>query len=100
MDGITKLQGLSNWAYIQMNMFSGQSNDSNKVFIFKMSKVGLGSGVDLVRRMQLGRDLEYVWIMSNHIKRVINWTTMACHIYNATYHRVMTIVCCDFSIHG
>ena len=96
MDGITKLQGLSNWAYIQRNMFPGQGDDSDKVFIFKMSEVGPGSGVDLVRRMQPGEDLEHAWIMFDHIKRVTNWTTMAGHVYDATYQHVMTIVCCDF----
>ena len=59
MDGITKLRGLSNWAYIQRNMFPGQGNDSEKVFIFKMSEISSGSGVDLVRRMQPGGDLEH-----------------------------------------
>ena len=58
MDGIAKLQGVSNWAYIQRNQFPGQGDDANKVFVFKMSEVGPGSGVDLVRRMQPGGDLE------------------------------------------
>ena len=49
MDGITKLRGLSNWAYIQKNMFPGQGDKSNKVFIFKIYEIGPGSGVDLVR---------------------------------------------------
>ena len=77
-------------------MFPGQGDDSDKVFIFKMSKVGSGSGVDLVRRMQPGGDLEHAWIMFDHVKCVTNWTTMACHVYDATYQRVMTIACCDF----
>ena len=47
MDSITKLRGLSNWAFVQRNMFLRQGDDSNKIFIFKMSKVGPGSGVDL-----------------------------------------------------
>ena len=96
MDGITKLRGLSNWAYIQRNMFPGQGNNSEKVFIFKMSDIGSGSRVDLVRRMQPGGDLEHAWIMFDHVKRVTNWTTMACHVYDATYQRVMTIACCDY----
>ena len=96
-------EGLALWtalpsfgAYIQRNMFSGQGDDSDKVFIFKMSEVGRGSGVDLVWRMQLSGDLEHAWIMFDHVKRVINWTTMACHIYVAIYQRVITIACCDF----
>ena len=59
MDSITKLWGLSNWAYIQRNMFPDQGDNSDKVFIFKMSEVGPGSGMDLVRQMQPGGDLEH-----------------------------------------
>ena len=59
MDGIMKLRGFSNWPYIQKNMFLGQGNNFEKVFIFKMSEIGSGSGVDLVRRMQPGGDLEH-----------------------------------------
>ena len=95
MDGIAKLRGVSNWAYVQQN-FSGQRDDADKVFVFKMSEVGPGSGVDLVRRMQPGGDLENAWIMFDHVKRVKGWTTMATHVYDGTYQRVMTISCCDF----
>jgi hypothetical protein len=96
MDGIAKLRGVSNWAYVQRNQFPGQGDDADKVFVFKMSEVGPGSGVDLVRRMQPGGDLENAWIMSDHVKRVKGWTTMAAHVYDGTYQRVMTISCCDF----
>ena len=85
MDGITKLRRLSNWAFVPWNMILGQGDDSDKVFIFKMSKVGLGSGVDLVTRMQPGGDLKHAWFMSDHVKCVHDWTTMACHIYDSTY---------------
>jgi hypothetical protein len=61
-----------------------------------MSEVGLGSGMDLVRRMEPGGDLENAWMMSDHVKRVKGWTTMAAHVYDGTYQRVMTIACCDF----
>jgi hypothetical protein len=46
----------------------------------------------LVRRMQPGGDLENVWIMFDHVKQ---WTTMACHVYDSAYCRVMTIAVCD-----
>jgi hypothetical protein len=49
MDGITMLRGCSHWAYIQENKFPGQGSDSEKVFVFKMSKVGPGSMVHLVK---------------------------------------------------
>ena len=58
MDGITKLRGLRNWAYIQRNMFPDQGNHSDKVFIFKISEVGPSSGMDLVWQMQSSRDLK------------------------------------------
>ena len=77
-------------------MFLGQGDDFDKVFIFKMSEVGLGSRMDLVHRMQPGGDLEHVLIIFDHVKHVTNWTTMACHVYDATYQHVMTIACCDF----
>ncbi len=33
--------------------------------------------------------------MFDHVKHVASWTTMACHVYNSTYCKVMTIVVCD-----
>jgi hypothetical protein len=95
MDAITKLRGISLWAYVQENKFPGQGADLDKVFLFKMSEVGPGSGVDLVRRMQHGGDLQNAWVMFDHVKRVKYWTTMACHVYDSTYCRVMTIATCD-----
>jgi hypothetical protein len=29
------------------------------------------------------------------VKHVKKWTTMACHVYDSTYCRVMTIAICD-----
>jgi hypothetical protein len=95
MDGIATLRGCSHWAYVQENKFLGQGSDSDKVFVFKMSEVGPGSGMHLVKRMQPGGDLENAWIMFDYVKRVKLWTTMACHVYDSTYCRVMTIAVCD-----
>jgi hypothetical protein len=33
--------------------------------------------------------------MFDHVKRVANWTTMACHVYDPIYYKVLTIVVCD-----
>ena len=33
--------------------------------------------------------------MFDHVKRVSNWTTMACHVYDSQYCRVMTVAVCD-----
>ena len=76
-------------------MFPGQGADDDKVFVFKMSEVGPASGVDLVTRMQPGGDLEDSSLMFDHVKRVSNWTTMACHVYDSQYCRVMTVAVCD-----
>jgi hypothetical protein len=95
MDSITILRGCSNWPYVQKNMFPSQGSNSDKVFLFKMSEVGPCSGVDLVKQMHLGGNLHDAWIMFNHVKRVKKWTTMACHIYDSTYYRVMTIAICN-----
>jgi hypothetical protein len=51
-------------------MFPGQGSDFDKVFVFKMSEVGPGSGVDLVKWMQPSGDLEDAWMMFDHVKRV------------------------------
>ena len=95
IDNITKLRGSSTWAFVQESKFPGQGTDTDKVFVFKMSEVGPSSRVDLVKRMQVGGDLQDAWIMFNHVKRVRGWTTMACHVYNSSYCRVMTIACFD-----
>jgi hypothetical protein len=65
------------------------------VFVFKLSEAGPGSGMHLINRMQSGGDLENAWIMFDQAKRVKHWTTMACHVYDSTYCRVMTIAVCD-----
>jgi hypothetical protein len=31
--------------------------------------------------------------MLDHVKCVQGWTTMACHVYDSVYCKVMTIVC-------
>jgi hypothetical protein len=51
-------------------LFPGQGSDSDKVLVFKMSKVGPGSGLDLVKRMQPSGDLEDASMMFDHVKRV------------------------------
>ncbi len=93
LDGILALKNNPKFKFVQENRFPGQSKD--KVFIFKMSEHLPGSGVDLVRRMQVGGDLENAWIMFDHVKRVKGWTTMACHVYVSTICKVLTIACCD-----
>ena len=33
--------------------------------------------------------------MFDHIKRLNDWTTLACHVYNSKYCKVLTIACFD-----
>ena len=93
MDNIMDLKETSKFEFIHENKFPGQSK--GKVFVFKMSVDRPGSGVDLVKRMQPGNDLQDCWLMFDHVKRVKDWTTMACHVYDSKYCRVMTIAMCD-----
>jgi hypothetical protein len=53
------------------------------------------SEFDLVRQMQLGDDLQNARMIFDHIMRVQGRTTMACHIYNLVYCKVMMILICD-----
>ena len=56
IDNIIKLKMKSPYAYIQYSIFPGQGSD--KVYMFKVSEEGPGSGVDLMKRMQPGKDLQ------------------------------------------
>ena len=60
-----------------------------------MIEIGFVIGVDLVKRMQLGNDHEDAWIIFYHVKRVKKWTTLACHVYDSTYYKVLTIAISD-----
>ena len=95
MDGISQMRGCTTLPFVQRNMFPRQGANDDKAFVFKMSEVGPASGVDLVTRMQPRGDLQDSWFMFDHVKRVNNWTTMACHIYDSQYCRVMTVAVFD-----
>jgi hypothetical protein len=56
IDSIIALKDHLSFKYVYASRLSGQSKD--KVFVFKMSVDLPGSGVDLVKRMQEGRDME------------------------------------------
>ena len=51
INSITKLCSANKWAFVRESKFPSQGTDIDKVFVFKMSEVGPGSGVDLVKRM-------------------------------------------------
>ena len=70
MDSVMAFKDYSGFKFIHENKFPGQSKD--KVFVFKMSVDHPGSGVNLVKRIQPGRDLQDCWIMFDHVKQVEN----------------------------
>jgi hypothetical protein len=45
--------------------------------------------------MQPNDDLQCVWMMFDHVKQVQGWMTMASHVYDLVYCKVMTIVVHD-----
>jgi hypothetical protein len=65
-----------------------------KMFLFKISIKGDGSGCDLVKRMQPRGNLETCWLMFDHIK-CVGWVALTCHMYDPIYYEMMTIVMCD-----
>jgi hypothetical protein len=86
MDGIANLRGVSNWVYVQRNQFPRQGDDTNKVLVFKMSEVGPGSGVDLVRQMQPDRECvddvrsrEAGQRMDHHGRSCVRWDLSTGH---------------------
>ena len=93
IDNIMTMKRESKFEFIHDSVFPGQEKE--KVYMFKMLTKGPGSGVDLVRRMQPPGDLQNAWVMFDHMKRVKDWTTMACHVYDTEYKKVMTIAMCD-----
>ena len=93
IDNIMTMKRELKFEFIHDSVFPGQGKE--KVYMFKMLIEGPGSGVDLVRRMQPLGDLHNAWLMFDHVKRVKDWTTMACHVYDTEYKKVMTIAMCD-----
>jgi hypothetical protein len=93
MNSIMALKDHSAFKFIYGSRFPGQSKD--KVFVFKMFVDLTGSSMKLVKRMQDGGDMENSCIMFDHIKRLKDWTTMTCHVYDSRYCKVLTIAYCD-----
>ena len=93
---IFALKRYSRHSYIQDSHFPGQSYDGIQ-FVFKMSTVGISSGVELVRRMTSG-DLKDAFVMFDHIKRIHQWTTMAAHVYDHHLQRLLTIAVCEMKL--
>ena len=93
IDNILKLKKWLTYDYIHDSKFLGQGDEL--VYLFKISTCSQGSGVSLVRKMQLGGDLENEWVMFDHVKRVKEWTTFGVHVHDPNYCSVMTIAACN-----
>lgn len=93
MDSIMVLKDYLGFKYVHGNKFFGQSK--GKVFVFKMSVDLQESGVDLVKRMHVGENMENSWIIFEHVKCLKDCTTLTCHVYHSKHCKVLTIMCCD-----
>jgi hypothetical protein len=89
-NSILTSKAFSPYDYIQDNCVLGQQI-GQKVYHFKLLVEGDNCGIHLTRQMQLGGDLENTWMMFDHVKRVQGWMTMACHVYDPIYYKVMSI---------
>jgi hypothetical protein len=69
MDNILLFKLKNPYDYIQNSYFLIQTV-GQKVFLFKMLFYGLICGVDLMRYMQLGGDLQNCWLMFDDVKHV------------------------------
>ena len=93
LDMVEQLRIECPYAFIQLSDRFGFG--TGRYYIFKMSEDGPGSGVDLVRRMQPGGDLDKRWIMFDHLNRVRGWKTMSCYVFDSGMCRLMTIATCE-----
>jgi hypothetical protein len=81
MDNIMAFKDHSAFKFVHGSRFPGQSKD--KVFVLKMFVDISSSGMELVKKMQVGGNMENSWIIFDHVKRLKDWTTMACHMYDS-----------------
>jgi len=93
IDRILAMKKQAKIEFIHDSVFPRQGQE--KVYFFKMFVDGPRSGVDLVKRMKPGGDLEHCFLMFDDVKRVKGWTTIACHVYDSGFCKVMTIAVCN-----
>lgn len=46
-------------------------------------------------QFQPSGNLQNGWVMFDHVKYDEGWMTMACHVYDLVYDKVLTITICD-----
>lgn len=82
-DALFRLKRDVAYEFFHGSRFPGQGRKEEKCFVFKMSTLGPGSGLDLVNRMRRtgDGDLRRAWIQFDHTHRSIDWVTMGCHVY-------------------
>lgn len=86
-DALFRLKREVAYEFFHGSRFPGQGGEDDKCFIFKMSTMGPGSGLDLVNRMRRtgDGDLRSSWVQFDHTHRAKGWVTMACHVYDPRY---------------
>ena len=90
-DNIMVLKDHSYFEYVHGSQFLGQSIDN--MFVLRISMNLPRSGVDLVKHMHAGGDIENLWTMFDHVKRLKDWTILACLVYNCKYCKMLMIAC-------
>lgn len=56
----------------------------------------VGSGVDHVKCMQCGGDMEKYWNMFDFVNPLRDLDAMACYVYDNKHCKVLTIACYDY----
>ena len=82
VDALLKLKRDCTYEFFHGNRFLGQGSKDEKCFVFKMSTIGPASGIDLVMRCGGTGDLRFSWVQFDHTCRIMDWVTMACHVYD------------------
>lgn len=93
MDSIMALKNHWDIKYVHGSRFLGQSK--NKVFVFKLSRDLQRNGMDLMKHMQVGGNMEKLFKIFDHVKCLKNKTIQTCHMYDNKYCKVLIIACCD-----
>ena len=83
---ILKLKGKCHFQFFNGSRFPLQANKSDeRCYVFKMSTIGLGSGVEIAHRMDStgDGDLWHSWVCFDYVYRLENgWHTMGAHVYD------------------
>lgn len=97
VSNILALKYKNGYEYIQDSCFP-RENYGKKMLLFKMFMHGIVSGCDLVKWMQFSRDFQTTWKMFDHVKYVNEWTTLAYHVIDLVYCKMMIITIFDMQL--